>query len=59
MRATQEILTEAKKAKPFLAMADTDRKNTALTACAAALRKHKKEILVANAEDVEHARGVI
>ena len=52
MRATQEILTEAKKAKPFLAMADTDRKNTALTACAAALRKYTKEILVANAEDV-------
>lgn len=59
MKTTQDILTEAKKAKPFLAMADTARKNAALAACAAALRQHTEQILSANAEDVEHAKGVI
>lgn len=56
---TKEILLQAKKAKAALAAADTEKKNAALHAMAEALLANTKEILAANALDMEAAKGVI
>jgi len=45
---------QAKQAARALALADTETKNRALTAAAAALEAHAAEILAANAEDLEN-----
>ncbi len=47
----------ARGAQQALAIADTDAKNTALTAAAAALRARQGEILAANARDLDMARA--
>ncbi len=54
---THEILLGAQKAKLPLSLADTDSKNAALEAMAVALVAAKEEILQANAQDLEDARG--
>jgi len=56
MRATQDILREAKAASPVLAAVDTERKNRALERIADRLIAEQDSILVANAEDVAAAR---
>ena len=56
---TQEILLAAKACAPVLAAADTDCKNRALEAMAAALEENMDGILAANAQDMEAARGSI
>jgi len=52
---TQEILTAAKTCAPVLATADTELKNRALIAMAAALEEETQTILRANALDMEAA----
>ena len=59
MRTTQEILTEALSAKRLLADLTTEKKNAGLLAMADALTERQDEILAANRQDVEAARGVI
>ena len=56
---TREILQAAKAARPALQGADTQQKNTALLAMADALEAQTAEILAANAQDMEAARGTI
>ena len=56
---TLEILQRAKSAAPLLAVLSTDQKNAALNAMADALELYSDQILKANEEDVEHAKGVI
>ena len=56
---TQEILKAAKAAAPALALADTQLKNNALLAMAAALEENTQAILAANAQDMEAAQGHI
>ena len=56
---TREILQAAKVARPALMGADTQRKNAALLAMADALEVRKADILAANAQDMEAARGHI
>ena len=56
---TREILQAAKAARPALQGADTQQKNTALLAMADALEAQAAEILGANAQDMEAARGTI
>lgn len=56
---TQELLIRAREAKGAMALADTEQKNRALLAMADALEAHREEILAANAQDVEAARGTI
>ena len=56
---TREILQAAKAARPALMGADTQRKNAALLAMADALEVRKADILAANAQDMEAARGHI
>ena len=56
---TQELLSRAREAKGAMALADTERKNRALLAMADALERRREEILAANAQDVEAARGTI
>ena len=56
---TREILQAAKAARPALQGADTQQKNTALLAMADALEAQTAEILAANAQDMEAARGPI
>ena len=56
---TSEILLEAKKAKGTLGVLSTEDKNRALMAMADALIESEDEILAANREDVENARGHI
>ena len=56
---TREILQAAKAARPALMGADTQRKNAALLAMADALEERKADILAANAQDMEAARGHI
>ncbi len=56
---TREILQAAKAARPTLQGADTQQKNTALLAMADALEAQTAEILAANAQDMEAARGTI
>jgi glutamate-5-semialdehyde dehydrogenase len=53
----QQLGRQARAAARLLARADTAAKNLALSAMAAEMRKHSKEILDANAADVAHARG--
>lgn len=59
MASTQEILRAAKAACPAMAAADTQSKNRALEAMAAALLAEKEAILAANAEDMRAAQGHI
>ena len=56
---TMDILRRAKAAAPSLAAADTESKNRALLAMADALEDASEEILLANAEDMEAAKGHI
>lgn len=56
---TQAILQKAHAATAELSALTTEKKNAALTAMAAALEAHKDEILAANRQDVEDARGSI
>ncbi len=56
---TMDILHKAKAAAPALAAADTQTKNRALHAMADALEAAAAEILQANAEDMEAAKGHI
>ena len=56
---TREILQAAKAARPALQGADTQQKNTALLAMADALEAQTAEILAANAQDMDAARGTI
>ncbi len=56
---TQEILTAAKGAKRAMAAADTETKNNALKQMAEALLEDSEQILQANAEDMDAARGTV
>lgn len=56
---TLEILKKAKSAAPMLAVLSTAQKNDALKAMADALESNTEQILLANAEDVEAAKGRI
>ena len=56
---TQELLQKAKAAKGAVALADTNTKNRALLAMADALEARCEDILAANAQDMEAARGTI
>ena len=56
---TRELLQAAKAARPALQGADTQQKNTALLAMADALEAQTAEILAANAQDMDAARGTI
>ena len=56
---TQDILKTAKANAPALAMVDTQKKNEALLAMAAALEENTQAILAANALDLEAAQGRI
>ena len=56
---TQAIVQKAHAATAELSALTTEKKNAALTAMAAALEAHKDEILAANRQDVEDARGSI
>ena len=59
MKSTQEILEAAKRTAPLLCGLNSVGKNEALLAMAAALEAHTEEILRANAEDMEAARGTL
>ena len=54
-----EMLTAAKAAKPVIARLTTEEKNAALEAMASALMENREEILLANAQDMEAARGTV
>lgn len=54
---TREILQSAQTARMPLALADTHIKNEALEAMAMALIAAQEEILAANKQDLEAARG--
>ncbi len=56
---TQELLQKAREAKTAMALADTETKNRALLAMADALQAHEADILAANAQDLESAKGHI
>ena len=56
---TQEILRAAKAAKGAMVLASTEQKNAALRAMAEALLRQEAEILRANEQDLEAARGSI
>ena len=56
---TQKLLLQANAAKGAMALADTQTKNQALLAMADALMAHERDILAANALDLEAARGTI
>lgn len=56
---TQELLQKANAAKNAMALADTETKNRALLAMADALTAHTADILRANGQDMEAARGAI
>ncbi len=53
----QDLGRRARAASRVVAKADTDTKNRALRAMAAAVRRRRAEILAANAEDVAQARA--
>lgn len=53
----QTLGRAASAAAEQLALADTERKNTALSAAAAALREHVAQILAANAQDMSDAQA--
>ena len=59
MKTTSEILKEAKSVKYVLASLSTDEKNNALLKMADALIESTDEILQANAQDMENAKGII
>lgn len=59
MKSTHDILTAAKTACASVAMASTDDKNRALAYMAQCLTEGCEDILCANREDVEKAKGVI
>ncbi len=59
MITTKEILIEAKKVKTRLASLNTEEKNKALLAMADALIENADEILTANKNDLEKAKGTI
>lgn len=56
---TQELLQKANAAKSAMALADTQTKNRALLAMAHALEEHCADILAANGQDLEAARGTV
>ncbi len=56
---TLELMQQAKTAAPCMAAADTSKKNNALVLMAQALLLHTQEILEANAQDLDAARGTI
>ncbi len=56
---TMELLERARGAKGAMALADTETKNRALLAMADALEARQADILAANAQDLEAARGTI
>jgi len=56
---TQEILLRAKKAAPQLRAATEKQKNQYLSAMADALLENAEEILTANREDVQAAKGTV
>jgi len=56
---TLELLARAKAAKAAMALADTNTKNAALLAMAEALLSGQDDILAANAQDLEAARGTV
>ena len=56
---TQELLERARGAKTAMALAGTEAKNRALSAMADALVKHQDDILTANQQDLDAARGTI
>ncbi|MGH8743868.1 MAG: gamma-glutamyl-phosphate reductase, partial [Burkholderiales bacterium] len=49
---------EARAASRFMAKADTQTKNKALTVMAQAIRRESSSLLVANAKDMEKARAL-
>ncbi len=59
MKDTLEIIYAAKEAAAALGVLSTERKNKALLAMATALERGAKEILAANALDVEGAKGTL
>ena len=59
MKSTLDILKEAKAVKRVLFSLDTETKNNALLKMADALIENQKEILEANAKDLENAKGTI
>ena len=59
MKPTLDILKEAKAVKRVLFSLDTETKNNALLKMADALIENQKEILEANAKDLENAKGTI
>ncbi|MBP5245661.1 MAG: glutamate-5-semialdehyde dehydrogenase [Clostridia bacterium] len=56
---TKEIMACAKECKDFICNASAESKNKALSAMASSIEAHKNEILLANAKDMENARGKI
>lgn len=56
---TQELLRRAKAAKKQVAAATTEEKNQALLCMADQLEAHVEDILAANAQDMERAKGTI
>ena len=56
---TQELLRRAKAAKKQVAAATTEEKNQALLCMADQLEAHVDDILTANAQDMERAKGTI
>ncbi|MBQ7153377.1 MAG: glutamate-5-semialdehyde dehydrogenase [Clostridia bacterium] len=59
MTATLQLLKNVKAAKTALALAGTEKKDRALEEMAACLWEDREEILAANREDVEEAKGKI
>lgn len=58
-KTTIELCRKAKAASVQVAALSTDEKNNALAAMADSLIAHEPEILAANKEDLDHARGTI
>ena len=56
---TMELLERARGAKTAMALADSEQKNRALLAMADALERRQGDILAANGQDLEAARGTI
>ena len=56
---TMELLAQARGAKGAMALADSEQKNRALLAMADALERRQGDILAANGQDLEAARGTI
>ena len=56
---TMELLAQARGAKGAMALADSEQKNRALLAMADALERRQGDILAANEQDLEAARGTI